>query len=66
MGWFTKSSSKGPDTSKGLFVVCPGCKAHVFEEERRNNLKVCPKCNHHDRLTYKERLDLIVDPGTFR
>ncbi len=66
MGWFTTSSKKDKDSSKGLFVVCPGCKAHVFEEERSNNLKVCPKCNHHDRLTHKERLDLLVDPGTFR
>jgi acetyl-CoA carboxylase carboxyl transferase subunit beta len=66
MGWFTTSSKKDTDKAKGLFVVCPGCKAHVFEEERRNNLKVCPKCNHHDRLTYKERLDLLVDSGTFR
>ena len=67
MGWFNTSSKKGDkDSAKGLFVICPGCKSHIFEEERKNNLKVCPKCNHHDRLTYKERLDLIVDPGTFR
>ncbi len=66
MGWFTSSSKKEKDSAKGLFVVCRGCKAHIFEEERTNNLKVCPKCNHHDRLTYKERLDLLVDPGTFR
>ncbi len=66
MGWFTTSSKTDKDKAKGLFVVCPGCKAHIFEEERNSNLKVCPKCNHHDRLTYKERLDLLVDPGTFR
>lgn len=67
MGWFTKSLRKRTaDNAKGLFVVCPGCKAHVFEEERRQNLKVCPKCNHHDRLTCRERLNLIIDPGTFR
>ncbi len=66
MGWFTKSSNKVPDSSKGLFVICSGCKAHIFKEELSNNLNVCPKCNHHERLTYKQRLDLIVDPGTFR
>ncbi len=67
MGWFTTSSKKdAKDNAKGLFVVCKGCKSHIFEEERKNNLKVCPKCNYHDRLTYKERLDLIVDPETFR
>jgi acetyl-CoA carboxylase carboxyl transferase subunit beta len=46
--------------------VCKKRKAHVFKEEWNNNLKVCPKCNFHDRLTYEERLKLLVDPGTFR
>lgn len=67
MGWFSKSAQKNeaaiPD---GLFVVCPNCKAHIFKEEYERLIKVCPKCNHHGRLTAQERLDLLVDAGTFR
>jgi acetyl-CoA carboxylase carboxyl transferase subunit beta len=67
MGWFNRSSKKEDKNSSGdLFVVCRGCKAHIFKEEINKNLKVCPKCGHHERLTYKERLDLIVDPDSFR
>lgn len=67
MGWFKKSSKKAePEIPDGLFVVCSKCKAHVYKEEFESSFKVCPKCGFHDRLTAKERLDLIVDPGTFR
>jgi len=67
MGWFSRTSKKEIDKkSEDLFVVCRGCKSHIFKEEFNKNLKVCPKCNFHERLTYKERLDLIVDEGSFR
>ena len=66
MGWFNRSSKKDDKNSEDLFVICRGCKAHIFKEEMNKNLKVCPKCNFHERLTYKERLDLIVDPDSFR
>jgi len=67
MGWFTSARGKPvPAEAKGLFVVCPGCKAHIFEDEWKNGCKVCPKCNYHERLTYEERIKLIVDPRTFR
>ncbi len=67
MGWFNNSSRKQeaqiPD---GLFVVCTKCKGHVYKEEFESTFKVCPTCGFHDRLTAQERLDLIVDAGTFR
>ncbi len=67
MGWFNKSSRKPEaDIPDGLFVVCSKCKAHIYKEEYENAYRVCPKCGFHDRLTARERLDLIVDPGTFR
>ena len=68
MGWFAKSRKKTeiPSEKQALWTICPSCKAHVFKEEWDKNFKVCPQCNHHDRLTYQERLALIVDPGSFR
>ena len=68
MGWFKKSGKKPQDTSDKpeLWQICPSCKAHIFKEEWAKNLKVCPKCNFHERLTARERIDLIFDPGTFR
>lgn len=68
MGWFRKSRKKPgvPPEKADLWTICPSCKAYIFKEEWQAALKVCPKCNYHDRLTYKERLDLIIDAGSFQ
>ena len=64
MGWFThKESTERP---ADIWQVCPKCNAYVMKEEWQRNLQVCPKCGHHGRLGCRERVDLLVDPGTFR
>ena len=68
MGWFSKSgkeSAKRAD-EKDLWVVCPGCTAHIFKNEWESAVRVCPKCNYHDKITCRERLDIIIDENTFR
>lgn len=35
----------------------------LYRKEVVRNLQVCPKCSHHFRLTARERLDLLLDPG---
>ena len=66
MAWFRRSRENAAVPEKpDLWVVCASCKAHIFKEEWSANLKVCPTCNYHDRLTYKERLGLILDAGSF-
>ncbi|MFU8780426.1 MAG: acetyl-CoA carboxylase, carboxyltransferase subunit beta [Kiritimatiellia bacterium] len=68
MGWFNRSASKKKQSEipEGLFAVCPRCKAHIYKDEYETASRVCPKCNHHERLTASERIKLIVDEGTFR
>lgn len=68
MGWFRKSPRKEPPQpeKQELWTVCDACKAHVFKEEWENNLKVCPKCNFHERITCEERLKLLMDRKTFK
>jgi acetyl-CoA carboxylase carboxyl transferase subunit beta len=66
MGWFRKSRKKLPEPEKEeLWAVCPRCAAHIFKQEWRTNLHVCPKCNYHGRINSRERLSLIIDPGSF-
>lgn len=50
---------------KNIAVKCPECKEIIFEREYRKNLKVCPKCHYHFRLRAHERIELLVDPGSF-
>ena len=67
MGWFTKPTESHEQAPlPDLWHVCPACNAHIFKDSWENNLKVCPKCGHHDRLSARERIALLVDPGTFR
>ena len=67
MPWFTKTTEPREQAPlPDLWHVCPACQAHVFKDEWETALKVCPKCGHHDRLSARERIGLLVDPGTFR
>jgi len=49
-----------------LYRECPKCEANVLKRDINNNSYVCPECNHHFRLRAIERLQLIVDQGTFK
>ncbi len=52
-------------TPARLALKCPECKQILFEREYRNNQKVCPKCHYHFRLRAHERIELLVDAGSF-
>ena len=67
MAWFRRSQKMTTVTvkKKRLWTVCPSCKSHIFTEEWVENSKICPKCNFHDKITYQERLALLIDEGTF-
>jgi acetyl-CoA carboxylase carboxyl transferase subunit beta len=47
---------------EGLWSKCPKCETVLYRAELEKNLYVCPKCNHHDRVGARERLDLTLDP----
>lgn len=62
---YTLVKIKKKDIPDGLWSKCPGCGAPTYTKELENNLNVCPKCGHHFILTSKERIQLLVDEGTF-
>jgi len=47
------------------FEKCPACKEILVQKQLWDNLKVCPRCEYHFRLTAGERLKQVVDEGTF-
>ena len=68
MGWFRKAGKDkqaAAAVNEDLWSVCSRCKAHIFKDEWEKNLKVCPQCDYHGRITYQERLKLTLDEGTF-
>lgn len=69
MAWFKKTREQRIDKKvkipEGLWVKCENCKEIVYKKEIEKNLKICPKCDYHFRISAKERLKLIVDEGSF-
>lgn len=69
MAWFKKTKDIRTDKKgkipEGLWVKCDGCKEIVYKKEIDRNLKVCPKCNYHFRISARERLKLLIDDGSF-
>ena len=69
--WFaTKNSANKTVTSKldipgNLWIKCIACSDTLYSKDFEQNLKVCPKCFHHFRLTCKERLDYTIDADSF-
>lgn len=50
---------------EGLYAMCKGCSAILYNKDLDKNLKVCPKCGYHYQLSALERLYLTVDSGSF-
>jgi acetyl-CoA carboxylase carboxyl transferase subunit beta len=69
MAWFKKTketrTEKKGKIPEGLWIKCEGCREIVYRKEVEKNLKICPKCNYHFRISARERLKLLVDEGSF-
>lgn len=46
---------------EGLWHKCPSCQTVLYHSDLEKNLSVCPKCNHHHRITARTRLDWLLD-----
>ncbi len=69
MAWFKRTKEareeKKVKIPEGLWMKCESCKEIVYKKEIDKNLKVCPKCNYHFRISAKERIKLLADEGSF-
>lgn len=50
---------------EGLWTKCPKCANLVFDKELDENLKVCPRCEHHFPIGARERINSLVETCTF-
>jgi acetyl-CoA carboxylase carboxyl transferase subunit beta len=56
---------KKRDIPQGLFQKCPGCDEVIHELEIIENQRVCPHCDYHFPQTAKERIENLLDSGSF-
>ncbi len=48
-----------------LWMKCPDCGAMIFKKEVEDRKKVCTQCEYHFTITPQERIELLLDPGTW-
>jgi acetyl-CoA carboxylase carboxyl transferase subunit beta len=60
-----KMSRKRREIPQGLWQKCPSCSEVVHEIELTQNQRVCPRCDYHFSQTAKERIENLLDPGSF-
>ncbi|MBF6648005.1 acetyl-CoA carboxylase, carboxyltransferase subunit beta [Methylobacter sp. BlB1] len=70
MSWFKKlvpstirtdGSNKRNSVPEGLWNKCPSCNAILYNVELEKNFSVCPKCEHHLRISARARLNMFLD-----
>ena len=47
------------------WVKCKKCNALMYYKEVENLQQVCPKCKYHMRISASERINYLVDEGSF-
>lgn len=70
MAWFIKPKynlrkSSQPSVQEGLWYKCSECNTIIYTKDWEANMKVCLECGHHDRINAFERIQILVDPGSF-
>ncbi len=70
MSWLSRVRSGIPflpkrQTTDNLWHKCAKCETMVFLKEWEDNLNVCPRCDHHDRIGPKARFDQLFDDGDY-
>ena len=59
------AKSRKREIPEGLWTKCPKCSTMVFDKELDENLKVCTHCQHHFPISSRERVQSLIETGTF-
>ncbi len=72
MNWLTnyvrpkiRAVLKKRETPDNLWHKCRNCGQMIFHKEFAENLFVCAACNHHERISSKERFAQLLDDGSY-
>lgn len=49
---------------EGVWTKCDSCAQVLYRAEVERNLEVCPKCDHHMRMTARNRLNRTLDENS--
>ena len=63
---YTMVRVKKREIPEGLWTKCDECGEIIYNKALEENLKVCTKCQYHFTLSAQERIQQMVDSGTFQ
>ncbi len=68
MSWFERlipskirTTGRSRSVPEGVWCKCPSCDSVLYRAELERNLMVCPKCEHHQRIDARARLESFLD-----
>jgi len=68
MSWFEKlipskirTTVRSRSVPEGVWAKCPACDSVLYIAEFERNQYVCPKCEHHQRINARQRLETFLD-----
>ncbi|MFH1441365.1 MAG: acetyl-CoA carboxylase, carboxyltransferase subunit beta [Candidatus Omnitrophota bacterium] len=56
---------KKKEIPDGLWTKCDACSEVLYNKTLEENLRVCPKCEHHFTIGAYERINMLIDKDTF-
>ena len=65
---FRRDHRAQPDIPDNMWVRCGNerCRELIYTRQFEKNLGVCQKCDYHARLSARERLEQVLDEGSFQ
>lgn len=73
MSWFkriktgiTTKSMEKKEIPEGLWYKCPECKNVMTSEQHSDNLWVCDKCEHHEKIGSFEYFHILFDENIYK
>ncbi len=61
-GW-TGGGKRG--VPEGLWLRCPDCRKMIYRKSSEEMGNVCPECDHHFYVSARDRINQVLDEGTF-
>ena len=58
--------AKKREIPEDLWTRCEECNELIYNKKLDENLRVCPKCNFHFNIGARERINLLLDVGSFK
>jgi acetyl-CoA carboxylase carboxyl transferase subunit beta len=69
MSWFKRQENtietEGEKSvrTEGLWIKCESCSQVIWKADLETNLQVCPKCGYHRKISARERVESLLEPG---